>query len=101
MPLDAASFDPRWLDEGLIIDNFAGGGGASTGIELALGRSPDVAINHDAEAVALHESNHPETLHLCQNVWKADPQDVVRQASARRCALLGIAYRLLPVRFAW
>lgn len=86
---------------GLIIDNFAGGGGASTGIERALGRSPDVAINHDAEAVALHAANHPDTLHLCQNVWKADPREVVRQASARRCALLGIPYRELPVRFAW
>jgi len=91
----------RWLDEGLIIDNFAGGGGASTGIEMALGRSPDVAINHDAEAVALHAANHPDTLHLCQNVWKADPREVVRQASARRCAMLGIPVRDLPVRFAW
>ena len=89
------------LDEGLIIDNFAGGGGASTGIEMALGRSPDVAINHDAEAVALHQANHPDTMHLCQNVWKADPREVVRQASARRCAALGIPFRELPVRFAW
>jgi DNA (cytosine-5)-methyltransferase 1 len=101
MPLDASTLDPSWLAEGLIIDNFAGGGGASTGIELALGRSPDVAINHDAEAVALHAANHPDTLHLCQNVWKADPRDVVRQASALRCALLGIPFRILPVRFAW
>lgn len=89
------------LDDGLIIDNFAGGGGASTGIELALGRSPDVAINHDAEAVALHAANHPDTLHLCQNVWKADPLEVVRMASERRCRRLGIPYRELPVRFAW
>lgn len=57
----------------LIIDSFAGGGGASTGIELALGRSPDVAINHDAEALALHRMNHPETMHLPHNVWKIDP----------------------------
>ena len=54
----------------LIIDSFAGGGGASTGIELALGRSPDIAINHDAEALALHRMNHPETMHLPHNVWK-------------------------------
>lgn len=87
--------------DGLIIDNFAGGGGASTGIEMALGRSPDVAINHDAEAVALHAANHPETLHLCQNVWKADPIDVVREASVRRCAKLGIPFRMLPVRGLW
>lgn len=57
----------------LIVDSFAGGGGASTGIELALGRSPDIAINHDAEALALHRMNHPETLHLPHNVWKVDP----------------------------
>ena len=57
----------------LIIDSFAGGGGASTGIELALGRSPDIAINHDAEALALHRMNHPETMHLPHNVWKIDP----------------------------
>lgn len=57
----------------LIVDSFAGGGGASTGIELALGRSPDIAINHDAEALALHRMNHPETWHLPHNVWKVDP----------------------------
>lgn len=89
------------LDDGLYIDNFAGGGGASTGIEMAIGRSPDVAINHDAEAVALHALNHPDTLHLCQNVWKADPVDVVREASVRRCARLGIPFRMLPVRGLW
>jgi len=89
------------IDDGLYIDNFAGGGGASTGIEWAIGRSPDVAINHDAEAVALHAANHPNTLHLCQNVWKADPREVVRQASAKRCAELGIPFRVLPVRGLW
>jgi len=61
---------------GLIIDNFAGGGGASTGIEAALGRPVDVAINHDAQAVAMHRVNHPATRHLCQSVWRADPQEV-------------------------
>jgi DNA (cytosine-5)-methyltransferase 1 len=60
-----------------IVDNFAGGGGASTGIAMALGRHPDVAINHAPEAVAIHRANHPGTLHLCQNVWKADPAEVV------------------------
>ncbi len=49
----------------LIIDNFAGGGGASTGIEIARGRSPDIAINHDPEALTMHGANHPDTLHLC------------------------------------
>ncbi|MGN7869363.1 DNA cytosine methyltransferase [Paracoccus sp. 22332] len=57
----------------LIIDSFAGGGGASTGIEAALGRSPDVAINHSANALALHAANHPETLHLDSNIWDVDP----------------------------
>ena len=69
----------------LIIDSFAGGGGASTGIEMALGRSPDIAINHDAEAVALHRMNHPGTLHVETNIWKAHPDDLVGR---RRVGLL-------------
>lgn len=59
----------------LIVDSFAGGGGASLGIELALGRSPDIAINHDAEAIALHAANHPHTRHYREDVWKVDPRD--------------------------
>jgi len=62
----------------LIIDSFAGGGGASTGIELALGRSPDVAINHDPVALAMHSANHPDTLHLTSSVYAVDPADLVR-----------------------
>ncbi|NTA10831.1 DNA cytosine methyltransferase [Agrobacterium tumefaciens] len=61
-----------------IIDSFSGGGGASTGIEHALGRSPDYAINHNAAALALHEANHPETIHLSENVYKIDPLDHLR-----------------------
>lgn len=57
----------------LIIDNFAGGGGASLGIELALGHSPDIAVNHDQEAVAMHAANHPATRHYCEDVWDVDP----------------------------
>lgn len=57
----------------LIIDNFAGGGGASLGIELALGRGPDIAINHDREAIAMHLANHPNTRHFCEDVWQVDP----------------------------
>ncbi len=57
----------------IIIDNFAGGGGASTGIELALGRHVDIAINHDPEAVAMHAMNHPQTEHHCESVWDVDP----------------------------
>lgn len=60
----------------LIVDSFAGGGGASAGIEMALGRSPDIAINHDAEAVAMHAANHPATKHFCQSVWRVDPEAV-------------------------
>lgn len=59
----------------LIIDNFAGGGGASTGIERALGRPVDVAINHDPEAVAMHLANHPTTRHFCQSIMAVDPLD--------------------------
>ena len=52
----------------IIVDNFAGGGGASTGIELAIGRSVDIAINHDENAIAMHKTNHPDTLHYCESV---------------------------------
>ena len=57
----------------LIVDNFAGGGGASTGIELATGYSVDIAINHDPEAIKMHKANHPNTKHYCENVWAVDP----------------------------
>lgn len=60
-------------ESGLVIDNFAGGGGASTGIARALGRSPDFAINHDAEALSLHAANHPDTHHLTADIWDVDP----------------------------
>lgn len=62
----------------MIIDSFAGGGGASTGIEIALGRSPDVAINHNAAALALHAANHPVTLHLDSNIWDVTPLEVTK-----------------------
>jgi len=61
------------ISEELIVDNFAGGGGASCGIELALGRHVDIAINHDPEAVAMHAMNHPQTEHHCESVWDVDP----------------------------
>lgn len=57
----------------IIVDNFAGGGGASTGIEMAVGRSVDIAINHDPDAIAMHKANHPNTKHYCENVWDVDP----------------------------
>ena len=57
----------------IVVDNFAGGGGASTGIEMAMGRSVDIAINHDPEAIAMHKANHPTTKHYIEDVWKVDP----------------------------
>lgn len=62
----------------LIIDNFAGGGGTSTGLERAFGRPVDIAINHDPEALAMHALNHPHTQHLCESVWEVNPIEVTR-----------------------
>lgn len=64
--------------EEIIVDNFAGGGGASTGIELASGRPVAIAINHDPDAILLHKTNHPYTEHLQASVWDVDPVQVVR-----------------------
>lgn len=55
----------------LVVDNFAGGGGASTGIETAIGRPVDIAINHSPQAIAMHRANHPETRHI----WEVDPRE--------------------------
>ena len=62
----------------LIVDNFAGGGGASTGIELATGYSVDIAINHDPEAIKMHKANHPYTKHYCEDVWQVDPVEACK-----------------------
>ena len=61
------------LPDELAVDNFAGGGGASVGIEAAIGRPVDMAINHDACAIAMHKANHPETRHFCENILEVDP----------------------------
>nr|DAV53144.1 MAG TPA: DNA cytosine methyltransferase [Caudoviricetes sp.] len=66
------------LFEKIIVDNFAGGGGASTGIELACGRPVTIAINHDPDAILLHKTNHPYTEHLQASVWDVDPVEVCR-----------------------
>lgn len=63
---------------GLIIDCFAGGGGASVGIEMALGREVDIAINHDPEAIRMHQVNHPNTLHLTEDIFAVDLQRYVK-----------------------
>lgn len=60
-------------DDEIVVDNFAGGGGASSGVERAFGRSPDIAINHDEEAIQMHMANHPTTTHYRENVWQVDP----------------------------
>ena len=69
----------------LIIDCFAGGGGASVGIEMALGRTVDIAINHDPQAIRMHKANHPETLHLTEDIFKVDLQKYV---AGRHVALM-------------
>lgn len=74
------------MDE-LIIDNFAGGGGASTGIELALGRPVDVAINHDPDAILMHKTNHPYTHHYCEDIWSVDPREVTKGRPVALCWL--------------
>ncbi len=65
----------------IIVDNFAGGGGASTGMELATGRTVAIAINHDPDAILLHKTNHPFTEHLQVSVWDVDPVEVCRGRS--------------------
>lgn len=59
----------------IVVDNFAGGGGASIGIERALGRPADLAINHDRLALAMHEANHPYTRHVHEDLWSVDPRE--------------------------
>ncbi len=66
----------------IVVDLFAGGGGASLGIEQAIGRPVDVAINHSPDAVAMHQANHPRTVHYTKDVWKGNPSDVVRPGQA-------------------
>lgn len=69
----------------LIIDCFAGGGGASVGIEMALGKQVDIAINHDPDAILMHKTNHPNTLHLTEDIFKVDLKKYVQ---GKRVALM-------------
>ena len=71
-------FAQETMTEEIIVDNFAGGGGASTGIELATGRQVAIAINHDPDAILMHRTNHPYTEHLQASVWDVDPKSVCR-----------------------
>jgi DNA (cytosine-5)-methyltransferase 1 len=82
-----SSGKPFWKNE-IIVDSFAGGGGASTGIEKATGRSVEEAINHNMEAIAMHEANHPETRHHHEDVWAVDPRTV---ANGRPVGLLWLS----------
>lgn len=66
------------LTDEIFVDNFAGGGGASTGIELATGIPVTIAINHDPDAIAMHQANHPFTEHYQESVWAIDPVEVCR-----------------------
>ena len=66
------------LFDEIIVDNFAGGGGASTGIELAHRPPVTIAINHDPDAILMHRTNHPHTTHYQASVWDVDPVEVCR-----------------------
>ncbi|HET8550874.1 MAG TPA: DNA cytosine methyltransferase [Gammaproteobacteria bacterium] len=67
---------PLLLGHEIVVDLFAGGGGASTGIENGIGRPVDIAVNHDPLAIAMHRINHPHTRHFCESVFKVNPREV-------------------------
>ena len=73
------------MKDNLIIDGFAGGGGTSVGIETALGRKVDIAVNHDPKAILMHKTNHPHTLHLTEDIFKVDLQKYIK---GRKVALM-------------
>lgn len=81
------TLDGKMNQDEIIVDNFAGGGGASTGIELAIGRSVDVAINHDPDAIAMHTANHPNTKHYCEDVFDIDPLEATQGRKVALCWL--------------
>lgn len=80
-------------DDEIIVDSFAGGGGASLGIEWALGRSPDIAINHNHEALAIHRANHPRSEHFLEDVWHVDP---VKACQGRPVGLMWLSPDCFP-----
>ncbi|WP_278912999.1 DNA cytosine methyltransferase [Deinococcus wulumuqiensis] len=85
-PYLAARRNAGLLAEGeLVIDNFAGIGGASSGMEAALGRPVDHAINHDPVAVSLHRVNHPHSHHSVEDVWQVDPREVTKGQRVALC----------------
>ena len=72
------------MKKNLIVDCFAGGGGASVGIEMALGRSVDIAINHDPDAILMHKTIHPTTLRLTEDIFKVNLRKYVKNRLRRR-----------------
>ena len=76
--LDCDFVEENQLMKNIIIDCFAGGGGVSVGIEMALGRNVDIAINHDPDAILMHKTNHPKTLHLTEDIFEVDLQKYVK-----------------------
>ena len=81
------------LFDSIIVDNFAGGGGASTGMELATGKTVAIAINHDKAAILMHKTNHPHTKHLQASVWDVDP---VKECGGRHVPVPTSACRVPP-----
>lgn len=77
-PRNDYQMEMRLAPDEIIVDSFAGGGGASLGISWALGRGPHVAINHDQEAITLHAANHPDSEHYPEDVWQVDPVEACR-----------------------
>lgn len=85
----------------LVVDLFAGGGGASTGIEQALGRHVDIAVNHDPEAVSLHQANHPQTRHFVSDVFEVDPLAVTEAAAVLAALLMHAKHPATPNSPRW
>jgi len=69
---------PKNIHRELVVDNFAGAGGASLGIEQGIGVAIDIAINHDLAAIEMHKANHPDTFHFCENIWKVHPTEATK-----------------------
>lgn len=99
MIVSAAVPDPavRLFADEVVVDMFAGGGGTSTGIEMALGRPPDVAINHNRKALAMHLANHPTTRHMAEDVRDVNPPapgwSVSSETAERTLGCAGVAVR--------
>ncbi len=92
-PRSDYQFDMLVGADEIIVDSFAGGGGASLGIQWALGHGPHIAINHDKEAIALHAANHPDSEHYPEDVWHVDPVEACR---GRKVGLMWLSPDCFP-----